>query len=145
MKDGAGIDDDTPMRICHSAIDKGYDNILYVLGEAEFNAALFGPSTINDRHGPRVWHSNLIQLSGMNRALDDFSIEGVGEEVEVNLVMLHGYGTRLKFFYKNFEGPSQVKGWKIYALDMLGIGRSSRPPFRTHAKDQAGKITEVEN
>ena len=65
--------------------------------------------------------------------------------MEENLVMLHGYGAGLGFFYKNFEGLSRVKGWKLYALDMLGMGRSSRPPFRVHAKDQAGKITEAEN
>jgi len=59
--------------------------------------------------------------------------------------MLHGYGAGLGFFYKNFEGLSRVKGWKLYALDMLGMGRSSRPPFKVHAKDQAGKITEAEN
>ncbi len=28
---------------------------------------------------------------------------------------------------------------------MLGMGRSSRPPFRIHAKDRQGKITEAEN
>lgn len=59
--------------------------------------------------------------------------------------MLHGYGAGLGFFYKNFEGLSRVPGWKIYALDMLGMGRSSRPTFKIHAKDQAGKITEAEN
>lgn len=59
--------------------------------------------------------------------------------------MLHGYGAGLGFFYKNFEGLSRVKGWKLYALDMLGMGRSSRPPFKVHAKDQAGKIAEAEN
>jgi cardiolipin-specific phospholipase len=108
-------------------------------------AAPMRTNSIIDPHGPRAWHSNLIQLSGKNRALNEFSVERVGEEVEENLVMLHGYGVGLGFFYKNFEGLSQVKGWKIYALDMLGMGRSSRPPFRIHAKDQAGKITEAEN
>lgn len=102
-------------------------------------------TALTDPHGPRSWHSNLIKLSGKNRALNEFSVERVGEEVEENLVMLHGYGAGLGFFYKNFEGLSQVKGWKIYALDMLGMGRSSRPPFRIHAKDQAGKIAEAEN
>jgi cardiolipin-specific phospholipase len=102
-------------------------------------------SSLSDPFGPRSWYSNLVQLSGKNRALNEFSVERDGEEVEENLVMLHGYGAGLGFFYKNFEGLSRVKGWKIYALDMLGMGRSSRPPFRIHAKDQAGKITEAEN
>lgn len=102
-------------------------------------------NSINDPHGPRAWHSNLVKLSGKDRALNEFSVERVGEEVDENLVMLHGYGAGLGFFYKNFEGLSQVRGWKVYALDMLGMGRSSRPPFKIHAKDQQGKITEAEN
>jgi len=102
-------------------------------------------TSITDPYGPRSWHSRLIQLSGKNRALNEFSVERVGEEVEQNLVLLHGYGAGLGFFYKNFEGLSRVKGWKLYALDMLGMGRSSRPPFKIHAKDQQGKITEAEN
>lgn len=56
-----------------------------------------------------------------------------------------GYGAGLGFFYKNFEGLSRVKGWKVYALDLLGMGRSSRPPFRVHAKDRQASITEAEN
>jgi len=108
-------------------------------------AAPVRTSSINDPHGPRSWHSNLINLSGKDRALNEFSVQRDGEEIEENLVMLHGYGAGLGFFYKNFEGLSRVKGWKLYALDMLGMGRSSRPPFRVHAKDQAGKITEAEN
>jgi cardiolipin-specific phospholipase len=108
-------------------------------------AAPVRTNSINDPYGPRSWRSNLVKLSGKNRALNEFSVERVGEEVEENLVMLHGYGAGLGFFYKNFEGLSRVKGWKLYALDMLGMGRSSRPPFRVHAKDQAGKITEAES
>jgi cardiolipin-specific phospholipase len=102
-------------------------------------------NSITDPYGPRSWRSNLIKLSGKNRALNEFSVERIGEEVEENLVMLHGYGAGLGFFYKNFEGLSRVRGWKLYALDMLGMGRSSRPPFKVHAKDQQGKITEAEN
>ncbi|CCU82560.1 putative abhydrolase domain-containing protein 4 [Blumeria hordei DH14] len=69
-----------------------------------------------DPHGPRVCHSNTITLAGKDRTLNELSIERTEEE--------------------NFEGLSQVKGWKIYALDMLGMGRSSRPPFKIHAKGQ---------
>ncbi|KAH8804750.1 Alpha/Beta hydrolase protein [Xylogone sp. PMI_703] len=102
-------------------------------------------TSIDDPYGPRVWHSNMVKLSGKNRELNEFSVERVGEPVEENLVMLHGYGAGLGFFYRNFEGLSRVKGWKLYALDMLGMGRSSRPPFRIHAKDQLGKIAEAES
>jgi cardiolipin-specific phospholipase len=56
-----------------------------------------------------------------------------------------GYGAGLGFFYKNFEDLSRVEGWKVYALDLLGMGRSSRPPFKLHAKDRQGSITEAED
>lgn len=62
-----------------------------------------------------------------------------------DLTFSTGYGAGLGFFYKNFEGISRVKGWKIYALDLLGMGRSSRPPFRVHAKDRQESITEAED
>lgn len=114
-----------------------------------------GPSTnikdslkshdIKDPYGSRVRYSDIVVLSGKDRSLNEFSIERLDEKIEQNLVMLHGYGAGLGFFYKNFEGLSRVKGWKIYALDMLGMGRSSRPPFKIHAKDQAGRIREAEN
>lgn len=102
-------------------------------------------SSNTDPFGPRCWHSNLVRLNGKNRALNEFSVERLDEVTDQNLVMLHGYGAGLGFFYKNFEGLSRVKGWKVYALDLLGMGRSSRPTFRLHAKDRQGSITEAEN
>lgn len=102
-------------------------------------------TSFNDPYGPRRWHSNLVQLQGKNRFLNEFSVERLGEQVDNNLVMLHGYGAGLGFFYRNFESLSRKTGWKLYALDMLGMGRSSRPPFKIHAKDREGKISEAEN
>ena len=98
-----------------------------------------------DPYGPRQWNSTLVKLSGNNRALNEFSVERMGEDIDQNLVILHGYGAGLGFFYKNFEGLSRVKGWKVFALDFLGMGRSSRPPFRLHSKDRQKCITEAEN
>jgi cardiolipin-specific phospholipase len=77
--------------------------------------------------------------------LNEFSVERVGEKVENDLVMLHGYGAGLGFFYQNYEPLSRLPGWRIYALDLLGMGRSSRPPFRIYAKDKDDKIREAEN
>jgi cardiolipin-specific phospholipase len=98
-----------------------------------------------DPYGPRKWFSNMIKLSGKNRALNEFSIEREGEEVDNNMVMLHGYGAGLGFYYQNFEPMSRLPGWRLYALDLLGMGRSSRPAFKIHAKDKNGKIQEAEN
>ncbi|WYZ46236.1 hypothetical protein EsH8_IX_000461 [Colletotrichum jinshuiense] len=112
------------------------------LKEARENAST--DSGKPDPFGTRVWRSQMVQLSGRDRALNEYSIERTGEEVDNNLVILHGYGAGLGFFYKNFEPLSREKGWKLYALDMLGMGNSARPPFRVTAKDQQGKTAEAE-
>ena len=87
----------------------------------------------------------MVDLDGKDRALNEFSVERVGEKTEQNLVMLHGYGAGLGFFYKNFEGLSRLPGWKLYALDLLGMGRSTRPPFKLTSKDRQSCITEAED
>lgn len=99
----------------------------------------------NDPYGPRRWNSQMVELRGKGRALNEFSVERLGEDVEESLVMLHGYGAGLGFFYRNFESLSRAEGWKVYALDLLGMGRSSRPNFKIHAKDKEGKIQESES
>ncbi|KAJ4350653.1 hypothetical protein N0V95_004558 [Ascochyta clinopodiicola] len=98
-----------------------------------------------DPYGPRRWNSQMVELSGKGRALNEFSVERLGEHVDENLVMLHGYGAGLGFFYRNFEALSRAEGWKVYALDLLGMGRSSRSPFKIHAKDKDAKIAEAES
>ena len=102
-------------------------------------------SAVDDPHGPRKWFSRMVPLPGKNRALNEFSVERVGETAENNLVILHGYGAGLGFFYKNFEGLSRRPGWQLYALDLLGMGRSSRPPFKIKAKERADQIKEAES
>ncbi|KAI1434430.1 alpha/beta-hydrolase [Xylaria sp. CBS 124048] len=102
-------------------------------------------SAKTDPYGPRIWKSTMVQLSGKNRGLNEFSIERVGEPADDTLVMLHGYGAGLGFYYKNFEPLSRLAGWKIYALDWLGMGNSKRPSFKICAKDPQEKIKEAEN
>ncbi|OJI87154.1 hypothetical protein ASPTUDRAFT_115015 [Aspergillus tubingensis CBS 134.48] len=101
-------------------------------------------SSTNDPYGPRMWRSSMVELSGKNRALNEFSVERIGEEADQHLVMLHGYGAGLGFFYKNFEPLSRLKGWQLHALDLLGMGRSTRPPFRIKAKEREQAIEEAE-
>lgn len=102
-------------------------------------------STRVDPFGPRTWRSMMVPLSGRNRELNEFSVQRDGEDVDDTLVMLHGYGAGLGFFYKNFEPITRNKGWKLYALDMLGMGNSTRPSFQIRSKDPAGKIDEAES
>lgn len=101
--------------------------------------------SVEDPYGPRQWQSEMVPLKGKNRYLNEFSVERIGEDVDNNLVMLHGYGAGLGFFYKNFEALSRLAGWKLYALDMLGMGRSSRPPFSVKAKGREEKAREAES
>jgi hypothetical protein len=51
-----------------------------------------------------------------------------------SLVIAHGFGTGLAFFYRNYWSLAQVPGWRLYAIGWLGMGLSSRPPFPTAAK-----------
>lgn len=102
-------------------------------------------SSVEDPYGPRKWHSRLVPLSGKDRALNEFSVERVGETADQNLVILHGYGAGLGFFYKNFEGLSRARGWQLYAVDLLGMGRSSRPPFKLKSKKREEQISEAED
>ncbi|KAL3478758.1 Alpha/Beta hydrolase protein [Aspergillus californicus] len=102
-------------------------------------------NSLDDPYGPRRWLSSMVQLSGKNRALNEFSVERVGEEADQHLVMLHGYGAGLGFFYKNFEPLSRLKGWQLHALDLLGMGRSTRTPFRIKSKEREDAIREAED
>lgn len=102
-------------------------------------------SSLGDPYGPRRWRSSMVELSGKERALNEFSVERLGEEADQHLVMLHGYGAGLGFFYKNFEPLSRLRGWQLHALDMLGMGRSTRPSFRINAKKREDAIKEAED
>lgn len=100
----------------------------------------------DDPHGPRVCSSALVALSGSNRTLNEFSITRPAEPPAKNhLVMIHGYGAGLAFFFRNFDALSRRPGWKLWSLDLLGYGRSSRPPFTIRAKDPDAKISEAED
>ncbi|KAH7024227.1 putative alpha/beta hydrolase [Ilyonectria destructans] len=99
----------------------------------------------SDPYGPRVWQKSMVQLPGKNRGLNELSITRLGEEVEQTVVMIHGYGAGLGFFYKNFEPLSRAPGRKLFALDMLGMGNSKRPRFKIRAARREEQTTEAEN
>lgn len=94
----------------------------------------------------RVCASNEVHLtSNPKNYLNEFSITRPNSETPHNLVILHGYGAGLGFFYKNFDSLSKRPGWSLYALDMLGMGRSARPHFKIHATEKMDKVREAES
>ena len=94
--------------------------------------------------GKRTANVNLIKLSGKNRVINELEITRNDEPVERTLVMLHGYGAGLGLYYRNFDGLTSVPGTKLYALDFLGMGNSSRPRFQVRSRDPIGKVDEAE-
>ncbi|KAJ2459872.1 hypothetical protein GGF42_001197 [Coemansia sp. RSA 2424] len=56
-----------------------------------------------------------------------------------NLVMTHGYFTGVGFFYRNYRDLGQVPGWDVYAIDWLGMGRSSRPAYKSRRSEGEDK------
>lgn len=46
-----------------------------------------------------------------------------------DLVLVHGYAASLGLFFENFDSLSLLPGIKLHAIDLLGFGLSSRPPF----------------
>ncbi|KAJ4472232.1 alpha/beta-hydrolase [Lentinula aciculospora] len=65
-------------------------------------------------------------------------------------VMLHGYGAGLGFYFLNLLPMAQwasKHNTSVYALDWLGMGRSSRPSFHVKAskKDIPARVTEAES
>ncbi|KAK9366723.1 Alpha/Beta hydrolase protein [Lipomyces kononenkoae] len=92
----------------------------------------------------RKAESKMVELS-KGRSLNEFEITRTTEAVEEELVVLHGYGAGLGFFYRNFDGLSQIPGWRLHALDLLGYGRSSRPRFKIKAKDKYEAVHAAED
>jgi pimeloyl-ACP methyl ester carboxylesterase len=45
------------------------------------------------------------------------------------LLINHGYGGGLGVFFKNYGDLLSLKGWKVYSIDWMGMGNSSRPAW----------------
>eukprot|EP00743_Colponemidia_sp_Colp-15_P009548 GILK01010444.1.p1 GENE.GILK01010444.1~~GILK01010444.1.p1 ORF type:complete len:329 (-),score=64.04 GILK01010444.1:160-1146(-) len=50
-------------------------------------------------------------------------------------VLVHGFGAGVAFFFKNLKMLSSE--FTVYVIDMLGMGRSSRPPFIAKTTEEA--------
>lgn len=54
-----------------------------------------------------------------------------GAQDETSIVIVHGYGAGAAFFFRNMQALAALPKSRLYALDWLGMGRSSRPGFPT--------------
>lgn len=52
-----------------------------------------------------------------------------------HVILVHGYGGGLGFFLNNFSKLASEPNWCIHAVDLLGYGCSSRPPFKLAKPD----------
>lgn len=60
------------------------------------------------------------------------------------IVICHGFGAGLAFFFKNLWSISSSTGRRVYAMDWIGMGRSSRPSFANYlsgkVEDRTAKV-----
>ncbi len=57
-----------------------------------------------------------------------------------NIILCHGLGSGLGFFYRNIAAlAALVPNSRVYAIDWLGMGLSSRPPFPKYARRWHGR------
>jgi cardiolipin-specific phospholipase len=99
--------------------------------------------------------AEISQVSiGNKQYLNQLKIQNTEAEPseDKTLVVMHGYGAGLAFFFRNFDAWSSIPGSTTYALDWLGYGRSSRPKFKVRSnleeRDDSGvfpAVVETEN
>lgn len=90
---------------------------------------------------PVVGRSSRDVLTPSSRHLNVFSITPTHPNPDTPssqppVLLLHGYGAGLGFFFRNFPALGQwvaQTGAPLHALDWLGMGRSARVPFRVKA------------
>ncbi|KAL5970207.1 Lyso N-acylphosphatidylethanolamine lipase [Taenia solium] len=81
------------------------------------------PTSVSDKNFPK---SKSVQLECEHR---------------VPLVLVHGFASGVGLWCKNFDALSTSR--RVYAFDLLGFGRSSRPPFPEAAEEVEDKFVEI--
>ena len=62
---------------------------------------------------------------------------------ETKIVLAHGYGAGSAFFFQNIKSMAEVPNSRLYVLDWLGMGRSSRPTFHIPSSETKNVDTRV--
>ncbi|KAJ3007705.1 UNVERIFIED_CONTAM: hypothetical protein HDU68_003386 [Siphonaria sp. JEL0065] len=114
------------------------------------------------RHVKTPFKRHLVQPEGKDWAINTLVINGPSDSDSVidvtrkTVVLTHGYGSGLGFFYTNYDqlaslvDPETKKPVQIIAIDWLGMGGSSRPLFNkrsscSNATDNSELIAEAES
>lgn len=108
-------------------------------------------SSREDVSGPVVAFSTSVELSTPKHYINTLSMESTSPSPTAPppAVLLHGYGAGLGFYFRNLVPLAQWAGRRgsaVYALDWLGMGRSSRVPFTIKAKrnDTPNRVAQAE-
>jgi cardiolipin-specific phospholipase len=94
--------------------------------------------------------SSFVHLSKPGHYINTVTFQPATRSNTPPVVLLHGYGAGLGFFFRNLPALGAWAGERqtpAYALDWLGMGRSARVPFKVHAKreDTKGRVEEAES
>jgi pimeloyl-ACP methyl ester carboxylesterase len=88
------------------------------------------PTTIADAEGATVAYSDYQTY-----------YERIGREAGDPVVMIHGIGGGSSVFQYRFTAPAVAQaGYNVYAIDLLGFGKSSRPAIRYTQELLVGQI-----
>ncbi|KAJ2083185.1 hypothetical protein H4R24_001015 [Coemansia sp. RSA 988] len=90
-----------------------------------------------------------VDIDGSGNYIHTLAIRGGnggGDTKRHSLVLTHGYFTGLGFFFRNMHELSRVPGWDVYAIDWLGMGRSSRPRYSSQrGESEDARVAYAEN
>ncbi|KAJ3272740.1 hypothetical protein HDV01_005268 [Terramyces sp. JEL0728] len=67
-------------------------------------------------------HVGFVEI-GKNRLINTLTLN-FNPDNQKNLVMTHGYGAGLGFYYKNYNELKKLDGFNVYSLDWLGMANS---------------------
>ncbi|WFD29369.1 hypothetical protein MSPP1_000378 [Malassezia sp. CBS 17886] len=74
------------------------------------------------RNGHAKHHINMLEIGTPVRREEQ-------PHDERKIVLVHGYGAGTAFFFRNVETLGSIPNSRLFGLDWLGMGRSSRPPY----------------
>lgn len=115
-----------------------YENIL-------LSGLSFYPKAANNRRARTID----TPIDDKGNYIHEFYVENTlppeDPDKPLEIVLVHGYGAALGFFYKNFEGLTSIPGTKLHAIDMLGFGLSSRPDFPNISGETIEGVKESED